>query len=139
MRRSIVVGTSIVAIALMGVAACGPPPMGGGKPGPKPPGGGNPAAGAPSGGSASNGPGGPADAGSSGGGGVTTFRVLCGSSHVAPDDPIVQASVGDARAILEHLGARTFLARLDELTGEAAATPHPATSSSGHETEAATA
>ncbi|HEY8093303.1 MAG TPA: hypothetical protein VID93_05950, partial [Acidimicrobiales bacterium] len=86
MRRSMVIVTSIVAVALMGLAACGPPSMGGGKPGPKPPGGGgNPATGAPSGGSASNGPGGPADAGSSGGGGVTTFRVLCGSSHVAPD------------------------------------------------------
>jgi hypothetical protein len=38
---------------------------------------------------------------------------------LGPDDPIVQASVGEARAILERLGARTFLARLDELTGEA--------------------
>ena len=84
MRRSMVVITSIVAVALIGVAACGPPSMGGGKPGP---GGSGGTPGAPSGGSASAGPGGPADAGSSGGGGVTTFRVLCDSEPHRPRRP----------------------------------------------------
>ena len=36
---------------------------------------------------------------------------------LGPDDPVVQTSVGDARAILERLGARPFSARLDELMG----------------------
>ena len=36
---------------------------------------------------------------------------------LGPDDPVVQASVDDARAILERLGARAFSARLDELMG----------------------
>ena len=36
---------------------------------------------------------------------------------LGPDDPVVRASVDDARAILERLGARAFLARLDELMG----------------------
>ena len=39
---------------------------------------------------------------------------------LGPDDPVVRASVDDARAILERLGARAFSARLDELMGEAA-------------------
>ena len=108
MRRSMVVITSIVAVALVGVAACGPPSMGGAKPGPKPPGGGgNPAAGAPSGGSASTGPGGPADAGSAGGGGVTTFRVLCGSSHVAADDPIVHPNMPGMSHLHQFFGNQT--------------------------------
>src|SRR4029079_13961263 len=58
--------------------------------------------------------------------GIDMARVL------GPDDPIVQASVGDPRAILERLGARTFLARLDELTGQAATTPHPGTQCYAH-------
>jgi hypothetical protein len=37
---------------------------------------------------------------------------------LGPDEPIVQASLGDARAILDRLGAQTFLARLEQLTGE---------------------
>ena len=40
---------------------------------------------------------------------------------LGPDDPVVRASVGDARAILERLGARAFSARLDELMGGSSA------------------
>ena len=47
---------------------------------------------------------------------------------LGPDDPVVQASVDDARAILERLGARAFSARLDELMGEAADSRSVATS-----------
>ena len=36
---------------------------------------------------------------------------------LGPDEPIVRASVDEARAILERLGARPFSARLDELMG----------------------
>jgi tetratricopeptide (TPR) repeat protein len=36
---------------------------------------------------------------------------------LGPDDPAVQASVDDARAILDRLNARAFSARLDELMG----------------------
>ena len=100
MRRSMIAVTSIVAVALIGIAACGPPSMGGGKPGPRPPVG-------PSGGSASNGPGGPADASSSGGGGLTTFRVLCGSSHVAPDDPIVHPNMPGMSHLHQFFGNQT--------------------------------
>src|SRR6185436_3299893 len=50
MRRSMVVITSLVALALVGVAACGPPPMGGGKPGGGGGGGSGGTPGAPSGG-----------------------------------------------------------------------------------------
>jgi uncharacterized protein DUF1996 len=97
MRRSMIAVTSIVAAALVAIAACGPPPMGGH---PRPPVG-------PSGGSASSGPGGPADAGSGGGGGVTTFRVLCGSSHVLADDPIVHPNMPGMSHVHQFFGNQT--------------------------------
>ena len=52
---------------------------------------------------------------------------------LGPDDPVVRASVDDARAILERLGARAISARLDELMGEAA--DSRSGGSSVHETE----
>ena len=45
-------------------------------------------------------------------------HVVLDMARPGPDDPVVRASVDDARAILERLGARAFLARLDELMGE---------------------
>jgi tetratricopeptide (TPR) repeat protein len=42
---------------------------------------------------------------------------------LGPDAPVVRASVDDARAILERLGARPFLARLDLLLETAPALP----------------
>src|SRR5262245_66061646 len=103
---------SVVACALVAWGACGPPPMGGAKPGPKPGSGGTP--GAPSAGSASNGPGGPIDAGSAGGGGVTAFKVLCGSSHIAPDDPIVHPNMPGMSHLPQFFGNRTTNARSEE-------------------------
>ena len=58
---------------------------------------------------------------------------------LGPDDPVVQANVDDARAILERLGARPFSARLDELMGEAAdARSRQRSSAQAPEVEAAT-
>ena len=57
---------------------------------------------------------------------------------LGPDDPVVQASVDDARAILERLGARAFSARLDELMGEAADSRSGGSSAHAPEVEAAT-
>ena len=57
---------------------------------------------------------------------------------LGPDDPVVQASVDDARAILERLGARAFLARLDELMGEAADSRSGGAPAHAPEVEAAT-
>ena len=61
----------------------------------------------PSAGSASAGPGGPQDAGSTGGGGLTTFRILCDSSHIAPDDPIVHPNMAGMSHLHQFLGNRT--------------------------------
>ena len=57
---------------------------------------------------------------------------------LGPDDPVVRASVDDARAILERLDARAFSARLDELMGEAADSPSRVSSAQAPEVEAAT-
>ena len=45
--------------------------------------------------------------------------VLDMAQVLGPDAPVVQANVDDARAILERLGARPFLARLDMLMAHA--------------------
>ena len=57
---------------------------------------------------------------------------------LGPDHPVVQASVDDARAILERLGARPFLARLDELMGESTDSRIGGSSAHVPEVEAAT-
>jgi hypothetical protein len=57
---------------------------------------------------------------------------------LGPDDPAVQDSVGDARAILERLDARAISARLEELMGEAADSRSGGSSVHGTEVEAAT-
>jgi hypothetical protein len=43
---------------------------------------------------------------------------------LGPDAPIVRESVDEARAILERLGARPFLERLDELMRRGGGTAH---------------
>jgi hypothetical protein len=96
MRRSLAVISIAVAAALVGVAACGPP--GGQRSG---------RVVGPSAGSASNGPGGPQDAGSSGGGGLATFNIKCGSSHIAPDDPIVHLNMPGMSHLHQFFGNRT--------------------------------
>jgi len=100
MRRSLAVISVAVAAALVGAVACGPPSQGGSARRPGQPVG-------PSAGSASSGPGGPRDAGSSGGGGLATFRILCGSSHFAPDDPIVHPNMAGMSHLHQFLGNRT--------------------------------
>ena len=57
---------------------------------------------------------------------------------LGPDDPVVKASVDDARAILERLGARPFSARLDELMGETADSRTGGSPTHALEAEAAT-
>jgi tetratricopeptide (TPR) repeat protein len=54
------------------------------------------------------------------------------------DAPIVQASVDNARAIFERLGARPFSEKLEAVLGEAGATGPPATLASSSQAEAAT-
>ncbi len=98
MRRSLAVISVAVAAALIGAVACGPPSGSVRRPG-------RPAG--PSAGSASSGPGGPQDAGSAGGGGLATFRILCGSSHFAPDDPIVHPNMAGMSHLHQFLGNRT--------------------------------
>ncbi|MEA2612084.1 MAG: hypothetical protein QOI52_43 [Chloroflexota bacterium] len=56
---------------------------------------------------------------------------------LGPDDPVVQDSVEDARAILERLDARAISARLEELMGEAADSRPGGSSVHGTEVEAA--
>ena len=67
-----------------------------------------------------------------------THVVLDMALVLGPDDPVVQASVDDARAILERLGARAFSARLDDLMGEAADSRSGGSSAHQPEVEAAT-
>jgi hypothetical protein len=106
-RRSLLAVTGVVAATLLAVAGCVPPHK-------------RLAAGAPSAGSASNGPGGPQDAGSAGGAGLTTFRVLCGSSHVLPDDPIVHPGMAGMSHLHQFFGNRTTnaLSTLPSLLGQ---------------------
>ena len=101
-RRSLLAVTGVVAAGLIGVAACAPPPGGSGsQPAPRP------QPGAPSAGSASSGPGGPQDASSAGGGGLATFKVQCGSSHVLADDPIVHPSMPGMSHLHQFFGNDT--------------------------------
>ena len=58
---------------------------------------------------------------------------------LGPDEPVVRASVDDARTILERLGASVFLARLNELMGEGLDSTAGASATDGPEVEAATA
>jgi tetratricopeptide (TPR) repeat protein len=57
---------------------------------------------------------------------------------LGPDEPVVQASVQDARAILERLSAQAFLARLAELMGEAIDSTPGGSSAYGRDAKAAT-
>jgi hypothetical protein len=89
--------SAVAASAIIAVAACAPPGMG------------HPPARTVgvSAGSASSGPGGPADAGAEGGDGPATFRVVCGSSHVLADDPIVHPNMPGASHLHQFFGNAT--------------------------------
>jgi Domain of unknown function (DUF1996) len=119
MRRSLAVISVAAAAVLVGAVACGPPGRRAG-----------PAIG-PSAGSASSGLGGPRDAGSSGGGGLATFRILCASSHIAPDDPIVHPNMAGMSHLHQFLGNRTTNATstAQSLRGQATTCSAPTDSS----------
>src|SRR6266508_3973475 len=89
--------TTVAVAAIIAVAACAPPGIG------------HPPARTVgvSAGSASSGPGGPADAGPEGGDGPATFRVLCASSHVLADDPIVHPNMPGASHLHQFFGNAT--------------------------------
>jgi hypothetical protein len=120
MRRSLAVISVAVAVVLVAVAACGPPGSRRSAP-----------AIGPSAGSASTGLGGPRDAGSSGGGGLATFNVRCGSSHIAPDDPIVHPNMPGMSHLHQFLGNRTTNAAstAQSLRGQATTCSAPTDSS----------
>jgi hypothetical protein len=99
-RRSLLAVTGAVAAGLIAAAACAPP----GAPKTNPP---KARTGGPSAGSASNGPGGPADAASTGGGGLATFKVQCTSSHILADDPIVHFGMPGMSHLHQFFGNAT--------------------------------
>jgi hypothetical protein len=118
MQRSLLGVAAVSAVAaavIVGVAACTPPPSGMSH-GPGP----GKTVGT-SAGSASNGPGGPADAGAEGGDGPATFRVVCTSSHVLPDDPIVHPNMPGMSHLHQFFGNATTNAAstASSLLGEA--------------------
>jgi len=96
--------TAAVVAALAVIAACTPPSGMSHGPGPA-------RVAGMSAGSGSTGAGGPADAGSQGGGGLTTFRVECADSHVLADDPIVHPNMPGMSHLHEFFGNATTNAR----------------------------